>query len=166
MGGLWLGSAIAILSILACFSETQAAGIKQGEVVNLFNNVCWRIIANNAIVDANKDNWITEEEYRESIIKVIGQAIADCITEKEEFANKKATDVITFAVTPKDTPYSPKHWNAVILFNYLHESKEADKIGHNMTAEYLFDQVHRKVLAHYRDNYQIEDVESKRFVEP
>ena len=116
-------------------------------VINLFNNICWRIIADNAIVDADKDNWITKEEYRESIIKVIGQAVADCVTDKNEFANKKKEDVVTFAAEAKD--YSPEHWNAVVLWNYMHILKWNYLNETHLSRDGLFQEVQNRICEKY-----------------
>ena len=67
-------------------------------MLNLYNQLSWRIIANNTIFDAKESRWITDEYYSESIRNVIGEAIADCVTERNEFAGKSETDVMSFAV--------------------------------------------------------------------
>ena len=116
-------------------------------------------MANNKIVDADKSNWITKEKYRESIIKVIGNAIADCITEKEEFANKGAGDVITFDVTPREITYTQQNWNAVILWNYLHQLKADYKNSIDRSTDEVYKAIYVAVVAYYRDNYQVENLE-------
>ena len=68
-----------------------------------------------------KYKWILDNFYEESRTKVIGKAIGDCVAEKGAFANKKPEDIITFKNTePQD--YKPENWNAVILYNYVHEA--------------------------------------------
>ena len=81
-----------------------------------------------------EQHWILEPKYKNSRTKVIGQAIADCVTGENEFAGKKPNDIITFKDTDPVT-YKQKHWNAVILYNYIHEvinggndSKQVDKV--------------------------------------
>ena len=73
-------------------------------------------------VNLNKDNvWILEPKYKNSRTKVIGKAIADCVTGENVFAGRNAGDIITFKDTNPET-YKQKHWNAVILYNYIHEA--------------------------------------------
>ena len=68
----------------------------------------------------HKDShWILEPKYKDSRTKVIGKAIADCVTGENEFKDKNAADIITFEGTKPET-YKQKHWNAVILYNYIH----------------------------------------------
>jgi len=67
-----------------------------------------------------KYKWILDNFYEESRTKVIGKAIGDCVAEKGAFANKTSKDIIIFEKTdPKN--YKPENWNAVILYNYVHE---------------------------------------------
>ena len=109
--------------VLSAFTQSGIAldkGISRQEALNLFNQISWRIIANNKIVDAKEGSWITDERYRESIRNVIGKAIADCITKRNEFANKTADQIITFAADPRKQPYTPENWNAVVLWNLIH----------------------------------------------
>jgi len=56
-------------------------------------------------VDADKNNWITNTKYNKSIIKVIAKAVADCVTDKSEFANKGVNDAITFNAEAKIYTY-------------------------------------------------------------
>ena len=151
-GGLYYSNTIAIVSILGCCEEVCAEYKDVSEIINLFNNISWRIIANNKIVDADESNWIAQEKYNESIIKVIAQAVADCVTDKNEFANKGANDVITFAVEAKD--YSAENWNAVVLWNYIHVLKW-DYL-HNKTRSK--DEIFKDVKSRICDNYPTEGV--------
>ena len=76
-----------------------------------------------------KHKWITKDEkYKKSKTKVIGKAIADCVTGENEFEGKTADNIITFDNQPNSAKkyidpknYKPEHWNAVILYNYVHE---------------------------------------------
>ena len=72
---------------------------------NTLTQIYWRIKAHNIIEDTKwqvkqgqiKDEpWFVEQKYDESIKKVIGKAIADCVTNRNEFKDKKAGDLITF----------------------------------------------------------------------
>ena len=49
---------------------------------------------------------------------VIGKAIADCLTEDNEFAGKKAGDVITFDVDAKT--YTAENCNVVVPWSLIH----------------------------------------------
>ncbi len=156
-GGIYFSSAVAIVSILGCCGEVQAEDkgmpvpriIQKdiSDIINLFNNISWRIIANNKIVDADEGNWITERKYNESIIKVIAQAVADCITDKNEFAFRKEGDLITFDVDAKD--YTDENWNAVVLWNYLHVLKW-DYLNNSLRSkDEVFDEVRRRICDKY-----------------
>ena len=61
------------------------------------------------------ERWILNDQYKDSRTKVIGKAIGDCVSKKNEFAGKKAQDIITFKNT-----YTPENWNAAILYNYVY----------------------------------------------
>ena len=90
------------------------------------NEMEFLILNNDA--DAAGDKWILAEKYTNSRRKVIGKAIADCVTGENEFAGKPAGDIITFDekaypnkyISPQN--YDKKHWNAVIFYNYIHEA--------------------------------------------
>ena len=146
---------LAGVCVMHC-EAVEAKYILIRDAMNYFNNVSWRILANNKIVDAEKDNWIKQGQYRDSIIKVIGEAIGNCVTEQAEFSKKEQKDVITFAASPKDTTYSPENWNAVVLYNYLNELKfhfidDKDKRTENQ----IFGDVAKKINAHYAKEYKI-----------
>ena len=146
---------LAGVCVMHC-EAVEAKYILIRDAMNYFNNVSWRILANNKIVDAEKDNWIKQGQYSDSIIKVIGEAIGNCVTEQAEFSKKEQKDVITFAASPKDTTYSPENWNAVVLYNYLNELKfhfidDKDKRTENQ----IFGDVAKKINAHYAKEYKI-----------
>ena len=117
------------------------------EVINLFNNISWRIIANNKIVDADESNWITKETYNESITKVIAKAVADCVTDKNEFANKGESDVITFGA--KAETYDKANWNAVVLWNYLHILKWDYMNNAGCDKDGIFEEVRQRICEKY-----------------
>ena len=71
--------------------------------------------------DNGKYSWILDKYYEDSRTKVIRKAMGDCVADKNEFKGKEATDSITFEKTFSET-YKPANWNAVILYNYVHES--------------------------------------------
>ena len=64
--------------------------------------------------------WIKQERHKNSIYNVISTAIADCILEKHEFADKNLKDniIVVFKNTvPKN--YTQANWNAVVLYNFI-----------------------------------------------
>lgn len=138
--------------VLTSYNETHAENEDISDLINLFNNISWRIIANNKIVDADKNSWITNQKYNKSIVKVIAKAVADCITDKNEFANKGEGDVITFNVDAKT--YSAKNWNAVVLWNYLHILKwdYLNNVKHNQ------DEIFKELKTRICNNYPSEGV--------
>ena len=86
----------------------------------------WAITAINKIGDARSHDFFKEKvrsvsKYRESIINVIGHAIADCVTKQNEFAdaNDGQATLITFKANP--VSYSRANWNAVILYNLVNK---------------------------------------------
>ena len=146
-------------------------------MINICNQLSWRVIANNTIVDAEEGSWITDEYYSESIRNVIGKAIADCVTGKNEFAGKDAGETITFAANP--TTYTDENWNAVVLWNFIHEYMcehvkngiedstnpkakgyyNAHKIIDKVYTQ-TFDKLYAKLLFHYK-TYSIDDLQGK-----
>ena len=79
-----------------CWYESCVAYSNVSDVIDLFTNISWSIVANNEIVEKDTSNWITYGRYREYVINVIGQTVADCVTTKNEFTNKQERDVITY----------------------------------------------------------------------
>ena len=115
-----------IAFIMVVFFDLNAKYLTIREAVNFFNDVTWRIISNNTIVEANKDSWIKNSKYTYSIRNVIGKAIADCITDTDEFKNINDNSIIDFNIKPKN--YTAANWNAVVLYNYLNILKYAGNI--------------------------------------
>ena len=104
------------------------------DVRNKLNQVYWRFYANSKIKDPlseDEHKWIKGEYYRKSIIEVIGKAIADCVTNQNQFApeNREDETIVTFKGT-KPQEYSRENWNAVILYNYVQA-----KINNSITVE-------------------------------
>ena len=71
--------------------------------------------------DAAEHKWILNDKYKNSRTKVIGKAIGDCVAGKGAFKDKTPDQIITFKDTNPET-YGPENWNAVILYNYVHEA--------------------------------------------
>ena len=124
-----------LVNTIAIFSSISSAVVAtEGlhKCRNQLNQIAWDmdcscrefVIGRDRITKSNtfKDYyWILDQEYEESRTKVIGEAIGDCVAGKNEFAKKGPNDIITFDETePKD--YELEHWNAVILYNYIHEA--------------------------------------------
>jgi len=66
------------------------------------NQIWWRIKANNIIQNPKVETrhaWIKNGYYWDSIVKVIGKAIGDCVTGENEFEEQEFRDVITFDKT-------------------------------------------------------------------
>ncbi len=92
---------------------------------NELNQIYWRIQARsmrNYPDLTRKHQWIKQEDYEQSIENVIGKAIADRITNMNEFKDKGLRDLITFdGLEYEDRPenYTQENWNAVVLYNFI-----------------------------------------------
>ncbi|MBQ9335079.1 MAG: hypothetical protein IJS10_00850, partial [Alphaproteobacteria bacterium] len=75
------------------------------------------------------------------------QAVADCITETNEFKFKNKQDVIIFDVEAKY--YTAENWNAVVLWNYLHVLKWNYLNNSNMSKDEVFEEVRRRICDQY-----------------
>ena len=118
-GGLYLGGTVVIVaSISGCVASDSIYDSKQREEArNKLNQIYWRTIAWNTIRAMSKTSehgWIRDDYYNDSITKVIGEAIADGITRRNEFEKRGFGGVVTFDHT-KPEGYSPENWNAVIF---------------------------------------------------
>ena len=92
---------------------------------NQINQMYWRIKARTMRNDSallKEHKWIKQPEYIDSIEKVIGEAIADRITNEREFNGKSADDVITFDEQTEPETYNQPEWNAVVLWNLIHQT--------------------------------------------
>ena len=87
-GGLYLRCIALIFAAVTRHSDVDAKYLHINEAINRFNQMNWRVIGNNKIVEAKKDSWIKQQKYSDSIIKVIGEAIGNCVTGMGEFATK------------------------------------------------------------------------------
>ena len=152
--------AISWIAIATQCSTIEARCVNISEMLNKCNEVSWRVKANNTIFNASKGSWIKETKYSESIRQVIAQAIADCVTDKNEFANKPFNATITFDATPNDINYSDENWNAVVLWNYLHVIKNDFINGETRDREKIFNQMYEKIYNYYNDNYMIANLEA------
>ena len=147
--------------MLSAFKQSSIAHdeyFSRTDVLNVCNQIDWRIFANNKIVDAKEGSWITEEKYSESIRNVIGKAIADCITEQNEFVAKKAGDIITFDVDPRKQTYTAGNWNAVVLWNLIHVYNREYKAKGKCDMKEAFNEVELLVKQEYRTIKDIDNI--------
>ena len=139
VGGLCLGNA-AVIAISAS-SVVVAEGID--DVRSELNQIYWDQVCSQReceikLAQNSKHKWILgtndNDRYKASRTKVIGKAIGDCVAGKNEFKDMTADDIIIFSTkaTPNLDDYEQKHWNAVILCNYIHEAING-KLSQNMT---------------------------------
>ena len=145
-GGLCLVNAAVIA--ISTSSVVVAEGID--DVRNQLNQIWWRINANNIIYytpEKGKNAWIKNTRYRNSIIKVIGKAIGDCVTGDNEFKDKQLSDIITFTANPLS--YEQKHWNAVVLYNLVEYTKR--HVRYKCCLEYGTMYAEPKELAKYKE---------------
>ena len=158
-----------LVNTIAIFASISSDVVAHGDIRdfrNQINQIYWdcccsdreSYIRTDIATQENKStnqHWILEPEYKNSRTKVIGQAIADCVTGENEFAGKKPNDIITFKGTKPET-YKQKHWNAVILYNYIH----ARINGGNQSGkvkEVLKDKI-EMIQSHYAEYFLKEDL--------
>ena len=118
---------------------------------NKLNQIYWRIKANNSINYPYLDKkyaWIKSDDYDESIKKVIGKAIGDCVTCEEEFAGKKAGDLIVFDGTDP-LGYEQMHWNAVMLYNYVFHMLYSEKDIQRANRAAILGALSQQLAQHY-----------------
>ena len=127
-GGLGLGSTIAIFASISSDVIAMEA-VKAKNSIHDFrselNQIVWDVSCSQEewateYFDAAEQKWILDDKYKDSRTKVIGKAIGDCVAGEGAFANKTSKDIITFEKTNPET-YGAENWNAVILYNYVHE---------------------------------------------
>ena len=121
-GGLYLKYILGILCITpCCFADLIGTELKSEDDLHHFtlslefkSNVAYKLSQEECA------DWIKADQYKDSIYKVISNAIADCVLKRNEFAKDKVEDdVIKFAGTePKD--YDEANWNAVVLYNLVY----------------------------------------------
>ena len=145
------------------------------EIHNKLCYVDWAIYANNKIQEANKENREvffkerkgTVSRYRESIINVIGHAIADCVTRQKEFAHttlEGEPKLITFEADPR--LYKREHWNAVVLYNLveaiIHSNmdKYPKKMHHEIHIDNVMPDIKQRLMECYKDS-GIKDLEER-----
>ena len=149
-GGLYLVSN----AVIAISTSSVVVAESIDEARNTLIQVYWRIQANNIIEDTKfsvkKDlieykPWFINPNLDESIKKVVGKAIADCVTNMHQFKNKNAGEIITFEGTTPAT-YEQKHWNAVMLYNYVNDAIK----GSESNSQVILDDCYDRILQHYK----------------
>ena len=150
---------IVIATQCSTIEAKNTKAVTQADIINMCEKISWKVNCNNIIYNAADEAWIKKEYYKNSIRKVIGIAIADCITESNEFTKKNEAGIILFDADP--TRYTPENWNAVILYNYLYEIKH-DFIN-NSTREKntIFNELFDKVYEHYSNTYRVANLWEK-----
>lgn len=124
LNGVYLSSAIAM-----CLPSISSDVVAEKSIRNLrskLNQLSWNLFCNKQEHRIQTDNlgdaeWVLDDAYKYSRIAVIGKAIGDCIAGENEFYGRSASDIIIF---PNQEPehYNQSNWNAVILYNYVHEA--------------------------------------------
>ena len=137
------------------------------EIHNKLCYVDWAIYANNKIQKANQENqevFFKERKgkvskYRESIINVIGHAIADCVTRQKEFEHTTLDGkpkLITFKADPQ--LYKREHWNAVILYNLVEAIIHSDMdkypqtMHHEIHINEVMPDIKQRLMECYKDS--------------
>ena len=138
-------------AIIAASTLNATIAKENSQVINSLLQANWRIYAYNIIEESQSElrerfqfshqdiqtyefkPWFIDEYYDESIKQVIGKAIADCVTNMNEFKDKKDGELITFdGLEYEDRPedYTQENWNAVVLYNYVARQFECYKEAH------------------------------------
>ena len=116
-----------------CYIASISCNVVANEcsLQNKHNQIYYRFWAHNTILEAkteSKFGWIKNPEYKDSIIKVIGKAICDCVALQNEFNKDNFTGVYNRqdlgkrTITFKNTDYrgyTAANWNALMLYNYV-----------------------------------------------
>ena len=141
-GGLGLGNAIAIFASISSDVIAMEA-VKAKNSIHDFrselNQIAWdracsfKEYAFQYLGKQKEYSWILDDKYKDSRTKVIGKAIGDCVAREGAFANKAPEEIITFKDTDPKT-YKQRNWNAVILYNYIHEAINGEAFKEFFTA--------------------------------
>ena len=101
------------------------------------------------------DKWISNKKYYDSVVKVIGKAIADCVTGINEFKDKKQGDVIWFEGTDPET-YTQSNFNAVFLYNFIFAYMNYNA----KTEDYdnFTDKIYNDILDFYKTSYKLGNI--------
>ena len=167
-GGLCLGSSIAIFASISSDVIAMEA-VKAKNSIHDFrselNQIVWNCDCSfkeycTKSEKMSNRQWILDDKYKDSRTKVIGKAIGDCVAGEGAFANKTSEEIITFKDTDPKT-YKQRNWNAVILYNYIHEAINNKKIddtslGNYLTATLNVKNVLKNKLEKLKEHYEAE----------
>ena len=141
--GLSLSNAVAVIAS-TWSGEVEAA--KYADFMHFVHETSWKAYASLKVNDTSKNEWYQAKQYSDSIYNVIANAIADCKMRRNEFDKRNGVygpyaDIITFSVGTmsengyefarqnpkffediKEKRYTPKNWNALVLYNFLEEA--------------------------------------------
>ena len=123
------GGGLCLLNAAVIVISTSNVVAAESSPANKLYQMHWRITACNRITAIKfqkqqnpkqklKSSWITDKQYKTSIMEVLGKALADCATHDNEFKNTKTEQIITFEGTEPEN-YEQKNWNAVMMYNYI-----------------------------------------------
>lgn len=118
-GGLYLSNTIVTSLLSIAIAEEYS-------IVNKKNQIHWRFYSYDKINEATGEHkWLKGKKYYNSIVKVIGEAIGDCMALEGEFEHnfmgcvnreELGFKTIIFRNT-NPLEYTRANWNAVILYN-------------------------------------------------
>lgn len=141
---------------------------------NQLNQMYWRIKARTmrkAPKLKESHQWIKQPQYAKSIEYVIGEAIADRITNKNEFTGKSDNDVIIFDELTKPETYTQANWNAVVLYNfinqiywnYLSQYKDPSNYANKWKSEAktIFSKLKPTIISSYSTYFQTKGLQDK-----
>ena len=141
---------------------------------NQLNQMYWRIKARTmrkAPKLKESHQWIEQPLYAKSIENVIGEAIADRITNKNEFTGKGVEDVIIFDELTKPETYTQANWNAVVLYNfinqiywnYLSQYKDLSNYANKWQSEAktIFSKLKPTIISNYSTCFQTKGLQDK-----
>ena len=168
-GGLCLLNA----AVIALSTSSVVVAEEECSVTNKQNQIYWRIYAHNMRLNATgKSAWIKDEEYRDSIINVIGKAIGDCMALENEFKDCSCREelgdkIILFEGKDKykdPYDYTIKNWNAVYLYNAVNFAINNERYWGFCTviAKELLEECHRRIKKHYEQFYWIHTEDDKK----
>ena len=143
------GGGLCLLNAAVIVISTSNVVAAESSPENKLYQMHWRITAYNKITAIKfqkqqnpkqklKSSWITDEQYKTSIMEVLGKALADCATNDNEFKKTKAEEIITFEETEPET-YEQENWNAVMMYNYVdcaRRGKDYHKVINQITDAY------------------------------
>ena len=162
------GGGLYLVNIIAIFASTSNNVIARTSIHNFrseLNQIDWEVNCSwreyniryykydKAYDGDDKYSWILNEYYEESRTRVIGKAIGDCVADEGYFEHKKADDILTFKNTLPEW-YERKNWNAVILYNYVHEVINGNNLPEDSTVNQVLKNKLNGIKTHYENYYR------------